>query len=332
MPRHGDVMVRSRTVGGRRSRGDVFRAQAQAVGESNEVLDTILETIRNAQSMQMEPNFYDLLGVAPDAEPKEIKRAYRKRAQKCHPDIAGEVGHEVCVVLNEAYATLMDDELRENYQVEKFEEFDYYDDGNIFADAMKEQPYTGEPLSKILDLDHFANKIEKEDLQLQGEQVNKAVFVDEIACIGCMMCINCAPAVFRVEEELGRARVFGQWMNNEDDIQDAIDSCPVDCIHWVPRVQLAPMEYVMQYVLTDRVAVGMMMSGQGRHRLDDVFSKTEEFLKFLSEREEKREMIIAERKRKRERQRAREEMQRQTQENMRSAGQSGFWKGANKSK
>ena len=26
--------------------------------------------------------------------------------------------------------------------------------------------------------------------------------------------------------------------------------CPVDCIHWVPKEQLAPLEYVMQHVLT----------------------------------------------------------------------------------
>ena len=142
-------------LGRRRCRGVVPRALME---DRNEVLEQILETIRNASANNSDPDYFELLGVEETTDPKVIKKAYRQRARVCHPDIAGEDGHEACVVLNEAYATLMDEELREAYALEK-EEFDFYDDGNVFANAMKETPYTGEPLSKTVPLDHFANKI-----------------------------------------------------------------------------------------------------------------------------------------------------------------------------
>lgn len=65
-------------------------------------------------------------------------------------------------------------------------------------------------------------------------------------------------------------------------VQDSIDSCPVDCIHWVDRQQLPALEYVMQRRL-GRTNVGIMMSGQGDSR-GDVFAATEMFLKEREER------------------------------------------------
>lgn len=44
--------------------------------------------------MRTEKNYYELLGVSVDSEPREIKEAYRKLQKKYHPDIAGqEVKH-----------------------------------------------------------------------------------------------------------------------------------------------------------------------------------------------------------------------------------------------
>jgi len=307
-------------------KGGVFTVNARTV-EDDQVLEDILTAIRQANTMQVEPDFYDLLGLQVGAEPKEIKKAYRSRARICHPDLAGEEGHEACVVLNEAYATLMDDELRENYEAEAVE-FDYYEEGNPFAEALKEHPYTGQPLSRIVPLDDEENMMEKDDLKVQAEQINKAVFVDEITCIGCMMCTHCAPEVFEVEQESGRARVCGQWLNDEDEIQDAIDSCPVDCIHWVPKEQLAPLEYTQQIICTERVNVGMMLAGQGKHRMDDVFHVCKEFLTFMSEREEKRRIIIKDQKLKKERKEQAERMRKENEEAWKHGGRSDFWKKA----
>jgi len=46
--------------------------------------------------------------------------------------------------------------------------------------------------------------------------------------------------------------------------QAAIDSCPVSCIHWVQKEELAALEWVMQVYMTSRVNVGAMMCGQVR--------------------------------------------------------------------
>lgn len=75
---------------------------------------------------------------------------------------------------------------------------------------------------------------------------SRAVFVDENKCIGCKNCVWCAPATFRMEPVSGRSRVFAQWLNTEEELDTAIMSCPVDCIHWVDRSELPALEHVCQ--------------------------------------------------------------------------------------
>ncbi|MDR9390563.1 MAG: molecular chaperone DnaJ [Trueperaceae bacterium] len=65
----------------------------------------------------MPTDYYDLLGVARDADTKAIKAAYRKLALKYHPDRnpGDPDAEETFKSLNEAYAVLSDDEKRANY-------------------------------------------------------------------------------------------------------------------------------------------------------------------------------------------------------------------------
>ena len=66
------------------------------------------------------------------------------------------------------------------------------------------------------------------------------VFVDEFSCIGCRNCNCLCPSTFGMEEEYGRARAFNQGADAEEDLQDAIDSCPVSCIHWPSLTTVVP--------------------------------------------------------------------------------------------
>ncbi len=61
-------------------------------------------------------DYYKIMGVAKEASPDEIKRAYRKLARKFHPDVSKEADAEARFKeLGEAYEVLKDREKREAY-------------------------------------------------------------------------------------------------------------------------------------------------------------------------------------------------------------------------
>jgi len=59
------------------------------------------------------------------------------------------------------------------------------------------------------------------------------VFVDELTCIGCRNCTNVCPNTYQMEPDFGRARAMAQKVDNDEMLQESLDCCPVDCIHWV---------------------------------------------------------------------------------------------------
>ena len=76
-----------------------------------------------------------------------------------------------------------------------------------------------------------------------GEPVRQQmVYVDEHACVGCYNCANIAQSTFFMEDEQGRARVFEQWGDDDDTISCAIETCPVDCIHYIEYDELVRLE------------------------------------------------------------------------------------------
>ncbi|MAS27241.1 MAG: ferredoxin [Synechococcus sp. TMED187] len=68
---------------------------------------------------------------------------------------------------------------------------------------------------------------------LGGALREQAVWVDEAVCIGCRYCSHVASNTFVIEPSLGRSRAIRQDGDSTSCIQEAIETCPVDCIHWV---------------------------------------------------------------------------------------------------
>ena len=77
---------------------------------------------------------------------------------------------------------------------------------------------------------------------LGGQLTEKAVWVDESRCIGCRYCAHVATNTFIVDEQYGRSRAIRQDGDSLETLQEAIDTCPVDCIHWVNFNNLEDLE------------------------------------------------------------------------------------------
>lgn len=78
------------------------------------------------------------------------------------------------------------------------------------------------------------------------------VFVDEIACIGCGKCVRQCPMAFEIEaSKYGRARVISQSAATPEEVQVAMEVCPVDCIHWVRYYCVCCKWFVMVASPTD---------------------------------------------------------------------------------
>ncbi len=83
--------------------------------------------------------------------------------------------------------------------------------------------------------------------ELGGVLRQNGVYVDEITCIGCKHCAHVARNTFYIEPDYGRSRVVRQDGDAEELIQEAIDTCPVDCIHWVDYTVLKNLEEERKY-------------------------------------------------------------------------------------
>ncbi len=56
--------------------------------------------------------------------------------------------------------------------------------------------------------------------------------VDQDSCTGCETCIDLCPGVFRLTDDMV-AEAYDPKGASKDEIQEAMDSCPVECISWI---------------------------------------------------------------------------------------------------
>lgn len=61
------------------------------------------------------PNYYEVIGVSKEATSDEIKKKFREKAKKTHPDKTKEDSEKEMAELNKAYEVLSDEELRKKY-------------------------------------------------------------------------------------------------------------------------------------------------------------------------------------------------------------------------
>lgn len=209
-------------------------------------------------SASVPSDLYELLGITPKASAANIKQAYYDKMKICHPDIAGPDGEEMCMLLNDAYDTLGNADERAAYDAQL--QAASGDDASGAARYFQPNPadlkpvwkrqkragrkspaqpqWNGVPFSRSCH-----DRVEEEG---RGSKWNEAqfVFVDEWSCIACRNCCDVAPQTFCIGADAGRARVFAQWGNCEEDLDYAVTACPVDCIYWVSREDLAVLEFV----------------------------------------------------------------------------------------
>ena len=197
-----------------------------------------------------------------------VQTAFKKKLKISHPDvltskyadISEEETNGFAVILNAAYKTLSDRQTREPYLLA------------VIDFRSEETKFDGTPVSKW-----------------SGEEgETRAVFVDESECIGCGNCAQYAAKTFSmdVDKDYGRARVINQWADDSETIEIAIDMCPVDCIWFVKRNQLAALEHCMKFCpredpgIMGRRRGGNFGSQRAKH---NPFSAAESFLKRFDE-------------------------------------------------
>ncbi|GMO31381.1 MAG: DnaJ domain-containing protein [Termitinemataceae bacterium] len=111
----------------------------------------MIKFIREKASGQFLINQYEILGVSKDASFKEIKKAFRAKAKKLHPDLSGSDDHEQMRKLLSAYEILSDSQRRIEY--DKLFKKDTF----CYRDFLNEQKATPEILANVIvyDLMHF---------------------------------------------------------------------------------------------------------------------------------------------------------------------------------
>lgn len=139
-------------------------------------------------------NYYEVLGVNENATADEIKKAFRVLASRHHPDKGGDTAK--FQQIQEAYATLGDDQKRQQYDIQRknpfpqfqfrsgnFDGFDPFSEmfgfnpDQFFRQRTEQRRNRNLKIALVVTLEETLNPIEKV-IQLQGQQGNRTIKID----------------------------------------------------------------------------------------------------------------------------------------------------------
>lgn len=155
---------------------------------------------------------YDVLGVAPNCSPAQLKSAFRAKVKKFHPDVrkGGEDSDAMIRQVILAYQILSQYSKTEIIERECLDPFE-------------------EPECEAFDL-----------------------FVNEVLCVGkgCpYSCVDRAPHAFRFASATGTACATSQGHGDDNRVQLAVGQCPRSCIHYVTPSQRVILEELLDSIL-----------------------------------------------------------------------------------
>jgi DnaJ family protein C protein 3 len=123
---------------------NTLQKAAEAHPDKKETVNPLLQKADVALRRSKSKDYYKVLGVAHDADERQIKAAYRKLSKQHHPDKAAKQGltkedaEKKMASINEAYEVLSDPELRAR--------FDRGDDPN--SNEQNQHPFHGSPFGQ----------------------------------------------------------------------------------------------------------------------------------------------------------------------------------------
>jgi len=72
-------------------------------------------------------------------------------------------------------------------------------------------------------------------MEAEKNEIDMIPVIDLGECTDCDSCLELCPSVFKRNEETGCIEVMDLSGYPEEEVQEAISTCPADCITWEAR-------------------------------------------------------------------------------------------------